>query len=108
MADESWTTCCISPRVSINSGGSWMITGKVTSQNEIQIRLPLHNAAGHEQEVEVILDTGFTGSSTLQHALITSLQLRWDLQCDAILANGSVEQFDMYVATVIWDGNPKK
>jgi clan AA aspartic protease len=85
-----------------------MITGSINSQTEIQIRLPIRDVSGHEQEVEVILDTGFSGSLTLPPTLISNLNLPWDSQCDAILANGSIEQFDLYSATILWDGNTRR
>lgn len=42
-----------------------MITGTVNGRLEIVIRLPVRDSAEQEQEVEAILDTGFTGSLTL-------------------------------------------
>ncbi|MGH7169560.1 MAG: clan AA aspartic protease [Gemmataceae bacterium] len=84
-----------------------MITGTVNSRHEILIRLPVRNAAGSEQEVEAILDTGFNGSLTLPPALTVSLGLTWVTRGSAILANGTVEQFDVYAATVLWDGIPQ-
>lgn len=81
-----------------------MIAGTVSARHEFLIRLPVRNAAGHEQEVEALLDTGFTGSLTLPPAVIANLGLPWVSREDAILANGAVEQFDIYAATVIWDG----
>ena len=84
-----------------------MITGTVNARPEILIRLPVYDAAGVEQEIETILDTGFNGALTLPPALIASLGLSWRSQSYAILANGSIEQFDIYAATVIWDGVPR-
>ncbi len=85
-----------------------MITGTVNARLEILIRVPIRNATGHEQEVEAILDTGFTGSLTLSSALIASLSLPWRSRGNAVLANGNVEQFDIYAATVLWDGRPRQ
>ena len=84
-----------------------MITGTVNGRLEIVIRLPVRDPAGQEREVEAILDTGFTGSLTLPPSLIGSLGLPWRSRSSAILANGNVEQFDVYSATVIWDGVPR-
>jgi clan AA aspartic protease len=81
-----------------------MITGTVNARHEVLIRLPVRNAAGQEQEVETILDTGFTGSLTLPPAVIANLGLSWLSRENAILANGAVEQFDVYGATVLWEG----
>jgi predicted aspartyl protease len=40
----------------------------------------------------------------LPSSLIASLDLPWRSRSSAILANGNVEECDIYVATVIWDG----
>jgi clan AA aspartic protease len=84
-----------------------MITGIVNARHEIAIRLPVRRAAGSEQEIEAILDTGFNGALTLPPGLIAGLGLSWRSRSSAILANGSVESFDIYAATVVWDGVPR-
>jgi clan AA aspartic protease len=81
-----------------------MIVGIVNARYEFLIRLRVRGATGQEQELEAILDTGFTGSLTLPPAVIATLGLPWVSSEDATLANGAVEQFDIYAATVIWDG----
>ncbi len=48
-----------------------MITGKVNSRREATIRLRVLDANGREQEVEAILDTGFTGSLTLPLSVVS-------------------------------------
>ena len=85
-----------------------MISGTVNARHEILIRVPVRDAAGQEQQVEAVLDTGFTGSLTLPSALIASLGLPWRSRGNAVLANGNVEQFDIYAATVVWDGTPRR
>jgi clan AA aspartic protease len=84
-----------------------MITGAVNSRHEILIRLAVRDSKGREQEVEAILDTGFTGSLTLPTAVIAGLGLPWRSRSYAVLATGSIEQFDLYAATVIWDRTPR-
>jgi clan AA aspartic protease len=81
-----------------------MITGTVNARHELLIRLPVRNAAGKEQEVEAVLDTGFSGSLTLPPAVIANLGLLWISRESGGLADGTVVQFDLYVATVVWDG----
>jgi clan AA aspartic protease len=81
-----------------------MITGTVNARHEILVRLPVRNATGVEQEVEAILDTGFNGALSLPPVLIVSLGLTWIMRGKAIVANGKQEEFDIYAATVIWDG----
>lgn len=73
-------------------------------RREIVIRLPVRSAAGTEQEIETVVDTGFNGSLTLPPALISSLGLTRVMRGRTTLANGNVEEFDVYSANVIWDG----
>jgi len=84
-----------------------MITGEVNVHHEATIRLPVRDADGREQAVEAILDTGFNGSLTLPPAVIAALGLPWRSRGLVILANGTEDQCDIYVATVIWDGTPR-
>jgi predicted aspartyl protease len=53
-----------------------MITGAVKA-DEARIRLTVRGHRGREQEVEAVIDTGYTGALTLPLALITLLGLRW-------------------------------
>jgi predicted aspartyl protease len=39
--------------------------------------------------------------------LISSLALPWLSRQPGILADGSVDIFDVYTATVLWDGQPR-
>ena len=84
-----------------------MITGAVNARHEATIRLAVHHVSGQEQEVEAILDTGFSGSLTLPPAIISALGLLWRTRGTVILANGSEDQFDIYAAVIRWDGTPR-
>jgi clan AA aspartic protease len=57
--------------------------------------------------VEAIIDTGFNGFLTLSPALIAVLGLPWLCREQGELADGSVLTFDVYVATVDWNGQSK-
>ncbi len=81
-----------------------MITGVVTQNREATIRLVLVGATGRQEEIEAIVDTGFTGFLTLPPAIIASLGVSWVCRQQGILADGSVRPFDVYAATVVWDG----
>ena len=50
------------------------------------------------------MDTGFTGWLTLPLNFIFALGLPWKELGAAILADGSQVFFDVYEATVVWDG----
>jgi clan AA aspartic protease len=84
-----------------------MITGVVDARRRVLFRLPVRDATGQDQDIETVLDTGFTGSLTLPPAVIAQLGLSWRSRGSALLANGKIEQFDIYAATVVWEGTPR-
>ena len=84
-----------------------MITGRVNAYYEALIPIHLQDVKGNIHKFEAILDTGFNGTLTLPFELITMLQFPWRTRGSAVLANGSVETFDIYVATIVWDGMPR-
>jgi len=84
-----------------------VITGLVNARYEAMIRALVRDAAGQAHEIEAIIDTGFNGSLTLPPALIAALALPWRTRGSAILANGTEDEFDIYAATLIWDGIPR-
>ena len=86
-----------------------MITGIVNFHHEPTISLALLQAATQEQSqaVEAILDTGFSGSLTLPRGVIDTLGLAFRSRGSAELADGSEIQFDIFAATVLWDGSPR-
>jgi clan AA aspartic protease len=81
-----------------------MITGIVTDDREAVIRLALRGPDGDEQELEAVIDTGFDGSLTAPPAIIAALGLPLRRRGRALLADGSATVFDIYEATVTWDG----
>lgn len=80
-----------------------MITGAVHS-DEARIRLEVRGRRGRRQEIEVVIDSGYTGALTLPPALITMLGLRWQSIDRATLADGSTCVFQVYVGKLVWDG----
>ena len=81
-----------------------MITGVVNANYEATIQLVVRGAHGQQETIEAVIDTGFTGSLTLPPMLITALGLPWLGRQRAMLGDGSVRFFDVYAATIIWDG----
>lgn len=81
-----------------------MMTGTVNADLEGVLRLAVRDAGGQSQDVEAVIDTGFNGFLTLPPALIAVLGLPWLCRQQGQLADGSVQAFDVYVATVEWDG----
>jgi clan AA aspartic protease len=80
-----------------------MITGVVQGR-EARVRLRIRGPRRREQEIEAVIDTGYTAWLTLPPGLVTSLGLAWHSVGRGILADGSKCLFDVYEATVVWDG----
>ena len=84
-----------------------MIDGVVNSAYEAVIPLSLRGPAGQAQEVEAVIDTGFTGFVTLPPSLVAELGLVLMGTSEATLADGSEVSFDAYDVTVLWEGQPR-
>ncbi|HVC95720.1 MAG TPA: hypothetical protein VND64_18650, partial [Pirellulales bacterium] len=84
-----------------------MMTGLVNADLEPRLLLTARAASGQPRDLEVVIDTGFNGFLTLPPALIAALGLRWLCRQQGELADGSLLAFDVYVATVDWDGRPR-
>lgn len=84
-----------------------MIFGVVNARHELLLRVLVVDAGGQEQDVEAVLDTGFTGSLTLPPALVSALGLPWRSRGQVVLADGRVEQYEVHAAEVVWDGTPR-
>lgn len=80
-----------------------MIVGIVRGREPL-IRLTIRGFRGRQQEIEAVVDSGYTGWLTLPPTIIATLNLRWRTFGRGILADGSVSSFDVYQAKVEWDG----
>ena len=85
-----------------------MITGVVNATIEATLALLVQDANGQSQPVDVMIDTGYNGFLTLPPARLASLGAIWISRDQATLADGSVQWFDVYTVTVIWDGQPRR
>jgi len=85
-----------------------MITGVVTERREAVIRLRVRGPAGQDQEIEATIDTGFDGWLSLPGSIVAQLGLVWRRRGRALLADGSESVFDIYEATVDWDGQARR
>lgn len=81
-----------------------MIRGVVNARHEAIVRLRARGPQGAELDVDAVVDSGFTASLTLPNAIITALGLSRESGGSAMLADGSIRQFDIYAAEVAWDG----
>jgi clan AA aspartic protease len=84
-----------------------MIVGIVRAREPL-IRLTIRGFRGVQQEIEAVVDSGYTGWLTLPPTAIASLNLGWQTFGRGILADGSVRTFDVYQAKVVWDGRLRR
>lgn len=84
-----------------------MITG-VVNGDEAVIQLQIRGRRRQTQQIEAVIDTGFSAWLTLPPALITTLELRWHSFGRGTLADGSETVFDIYEASVVWDGRARR
>lgn len=84
-----------------------MIIGTVRGRQPL-IRLTVRGFGGHQQEIEAVVDSGYTGWLTLPPTAIAALSLRWETFGRGVLADGSVSAFDVYQAKVAWDGHLRR
>ena len=83
-----------------------MIEGVVNAAYEPVVTLGVQGPSGQAQEIEAVIDTGFTGFLTVTPAMVTELGLRYRSRGWATLADGSEVPFDVYDVIVLWDGQP--
>lgn len=79
-----------------------MIRGAVTAGREPVVRLRVRGPAGATAEVDLVVDTGFTGALVLPAAIVAVLGLPWRSGGTAVLVDGSTQQTDYYEAELEW------
>ena len=68
-----------------------MIVGIIRGR-EALIRLTIRGFRGREQEIDAIVDSGYTGWRTLPPTVIAALDLPWQTFGRGILADGGVSR----------------
>ena len=81
-----------------------MIRGVVNARLEAVVYLRVRGSGGVESDLDVIVDSGFTASLALPVTGVTALGLTRQSGGTAVLADGSVRQFDICAAEVEWGG----
>ena len=84
-----------------------MIEGVVNDAYEAVISLSLEGPEGQPHEIQVVIDTGYSGFLTLPVSLVTQLGLPSLGRGHAVLANDDEVEFDVYSVTVLWEGQPR-
>ena len=80
-----------------------MMQGIVNQNCEATLAIVIRNN-NQRLLVDAVIDTGFSGFLTLPSEIITTLDLTWKGRDIATLKDGTSCIFDVYIATVIWDG----
>jgi len=81
-----------------------MIIGTVNSRREAVIQFAAIGKDNQKEAVKAVIDTGYTGFLTLPSAVIKRLNLTWYMQEEGILGDGSLCLFNVYEASILWDG----
>lgn len=82
-----------------------MTVGAVNLLRRPEINIALIDREGREQSIEAHLDTGFTGNLTLPTAAIAQLELPFIGSTNFRIGDGVLTRFDLYEATIWWQGN---
>lgn len=81
-----------------------MIAGSVNDFREATVDLTVRGPAGHEERLEFVVDTGFTGGITLHSAVAAALELPHLAGKPAVLADGSTVMLPFSQAQLEWNG----
>ena len=81
-----------------------MMQGKVNQNCEAIIPVVLRNI-DIMKSVDAVIDTGFSGFLTLPSDIIAELDLTWKGRDVATLGDGTACIFEVYIASIIWDGD---
>jgi len=85
-----------------------MITGRVTAQRDAMVRLVVLDRVHQPHDVDAVIDTGFNGFLTLPRTMVQTLQLPLAGNRRVTLGDGSMVVLDLYLATVLWDTQPRE
>ena len=81
-----------------------MMHGVVNLSCEATISLVVSNTNRQTQLIDAVIDTGYTGFLSLPREIIVTLNWPWTGVERGTLGDGSEVTFEVYAATVIWDG----
>lgn len=81
-----------------------MMFGLVNNNCEAIIKVAVGRTDSPKIIVDAVIDTGFTSFLSLPLSIITDLGLPWHFRDIGTLGDGSEVVFEIYKATVIWDG----
>jgi clan AA aspartic protease len=84
-----------------------MMFGRVNQQREAILKLVIIGDGNSKIAVDAVINTGFNGDLILPIEIVSELGLVPQGYQKATLGDGTISQFRVYAATVIWDGERK-
>jgi clan AA aspartic protease len=84
-----------------------MMFGVVNNNCEAIIKVAVGHIGSPKVTVDAVIDTGFTSFLSLPLSIIMELDLTWHYRDFGTLGDGSEVVFELYKASVIWDGQNK-
>jgi clan AA aspartic protease len=81
-----------------------MMFGRVNDNCEAIIKIAVGRIGSPKIAIDAVIDTGFTSFLSLPLAIITDLGLPWHYRDVGTLGDGSEVVFELYKASIIWDG----
>lgn len=84
-----------------------MMFGVVNDNCEAIIKVAVGRIGSPKVAFDAVIDTGFTSFLSLPLSIITELDLAWHYRDVGTLGDGSEVVFELYKASVIWDGQNK-
>lgn len=81
-----------------------MMFGVVNNNCEAMIKVAVGRVGSPKITVDAVIDTGFTSFLSLPLSIITDIGLPWHYRDVGVLGDGSEVVFEIYKASVIWDG----
>jgi clan AA aspartic protease len=85
-----------------------MITGIVTANREAVIEVDVAGPGGDSRRIRAVIDSGYTGFLTLPARMIAKLCLQFHGYRRGWLADHSEVQFEMFIASVLWQSEFKE
>lgn len=81
--------------------------GAVTDDEAVLALTVVDNSGSREEQVEAVIDAGFTGHLTLRPETVERLALPVIGSAESVLADGSTIIEDFCLARVVWHGAPR-
>jgi clan AA aspartic protease len=85
-----------------------MILGSVNANREAIIQIAVMSDSKQLKSIKAVIDTGYTGDLMLPKAIVNELELPFRGIQEAVLGDGSIKMFGMYVGSAIWDGQIRR